>query len=413
MISERVAKLMLVLSIFNPVVVGQITLFQFLFWPVAMVFALALFVSRVRIVNIPLFLVIHMFICSVLSSVAVSFYSERIDSSSLVSSLGGIESYITIYLAWLFAVLTKAGLNSDILENLVVRFVSPLVGMSILFFILSPSMTTALINKVILGYENSGQWRFSSFFGLPYYAGIAYVTFLLFTFHHFSSGIIRGYKKAYYAGIVVLLLIGGVLAASKTFFAGIFAVISYLLISGRFSVKAVFIYILGCAFIIGPALVIWGANYLSAFNDLGQVLKLVLLNLSDPLGAVIFRYSGDNTAVSSVFDNDNWNWLFGVGLHAQQVATDSQYRDVFYRFGFVGACFLFILVVVVAAKVESRYRVLLVALSIGALGSNSFTPINLTFAIWYLLFMNFYRSGSLRTCDPGAIDGASKNTGEV
>jgi hypothetical protein len=255
-----------------------------------------------------------------------------------------------------------------------------------------PDATFAIINQHVLGYSNSGQWRFSSFYGLPYYAAIAYIYYIAISIEVIRVTPSSPFVRAYLAASILLLIIGGALTASKTFIAGFAILIVYLISNRDIDPKKKVLLML-----LVPAS--YMTIYITIFSDLKNsipilesTLKLITQNLSSPIQAVIFRYSQENDAVSELFNDSAWNWATGVGLQAAQVATDSQARDVMYRFGLIGSSTFAIFIIFTYLNLRKHYRMLFLAIAIGALGSNTFTPINFTFIIWFCFFKSQHDS---------------------
>lgn len=379
----------LALSVFSPALIPPLSLFQIVIWPVFTVL-LVLILLRGKVPASPLFISINLFTFSVLVSLATSATSEASASVSVLPAIGGVESYLQIYCAWIFAAFTFKRVSYVATQKFVVIFIGSVSAFAIALFLMAPNYAMQQINTYSFGFAQTGQWRFSSFFGLPYYAGAAYsvLIFMLLEFHQ-TPGASR-LQRLYLLLIFIILMIGGIFTASKTFFAGVFVVFLYFLLNSATSVMkklvSAFSLFLGLIVIYTFAL---GTNF--DLSSLSKILELAFFNLQNPIEAVYFRYSGENSAVNELFQDRSWDTTFGIGLNASQVPTDSQWRDLLYRFGTLGTLLFAFFIARVVWLSDGSNRIIVLILLIGSLGSNTLTPINFTFLIWYMMFISIFQ----------------------
>lgn len=377
------------LSILSPIIIAPLNLFQIVSWPLFLVL-MASVLLQTRLSRSYLFVPLLLFTASIIISILVNFLIAPGPARPPMPAVGGIESYLQIVSAWVFAALTFDKVRFQKLEKFIVFLICPILAFTILLFLLNPQYVKSTINLYSFGVSDTGQWRFSGFFGLPYYAGVAYSVCMLFILRFFHTETLNSIRRLALVSVFLILFVGGMLAASKTFFAGLAMILLYFFLI----LKVPAVKKIGFLFVIFVFAFFTYFSLLRSFLNLdafSKIIDLAIANLLNPLGSLYFRYSSSNDAVSSLFRDDYWSFFFGVGLNAEALATDSQWRDLSYRFGFFGVVQFFIFLLFVYWRSDKFFRVVLLVLFIGSLGSNAFTSINFNFFIWYAIFLNAFQ----------------------
>lgn len=374
----------LFLSLYGPRLFGNIYLYQIIAIPtvlIMLIINLSNTVNKKYIISIILLIVI-------LVTYTIYLIGNTISNGTFIlssSSIGGLEAYLEIFVGVFFAhLLNKYKFTLESFCKFILNTLMPIAILSILLYILNPEQTMVVINTYMYGTSETGQWRFTGFYGLPYYAAVGYLLFLfvIVLFYKKEMSLI---KKFYFLISFVIITIGGLLAASKTFFIGFAILLLFIIYSSKNRLstflKLLSITLVSIFFILSIAL--------EADSEFSKIFNLVSqYSISSIYDAVVFRYSSENTAIMDALSDYNWNEFVGVGSDAQSIATDSQYRDVLYRFGFFGlaAFMIFLLSVFIGLSIENRF--FFIMLAIGALGSNTFTPIGSTLLIWTMFFLS-------------------------
>lgn len=376
--------LTLFLSLYGPSMYGNIYLYQ-LFMIVGILYYLPLNI-KTSITKTTLVTLISMLMILVLffSSIAISFFSD--DFVISISSIGGLEAYIEIFIGLFFGyLLHKKGVSTTEFEHFILFILMPIANISIILYLIDPTTTMSLINNYLYGISNTGQWRFSGFYGLPYYAAIGYLLFLFIIIITLQNNQTK-FTKFYLYISFVIIFIGGLLAASKTFLAGLFILLILFIFTNKNTIKSFFkvLSITTLFFLLVTSFIYQNNNsqFSKIFNLLGEHSVFTVYE------AVQFRYSSDNTTIADVLSDSNWNFLLGAGNNVKNITTDSQYRDAIYRFGYIGFLFFIIFIFVIFWKVSIKYKYFILILGIGSLGSNCFTPIGSTLIIWTLININ-------------------------
>jgi hypothetical protein len=320
----------------------------------------------------------------VLTFILNAIVASLADSFMLtIASIGGLEAYLEIFFGIFFGfILYKNGVSLITLEKFVLFVLMPIATITIIFYILSPDEARSIINNYLYGVSATAQWRFSGFYGLPYYAAIGYLVFLFEIIIALRKKL-RKSIKLYLQLSFIIILIGGIVAASKTFILGVFILFIFAIFTSKKPLKILSLSI----FLISLFLIAITQNIGDRFK--GEIKLMKNYSFDSMYEAIEFRYwSDENLAASALFSDDNWNPYIGIGGNATNYPTDSQFRDVVYRFGYIGLIFFMIFLSSIFYYVSFEYKFLLIILAIGSLGSNGFTPIGSTLIIWTLINLN-------------------------
>jgi len=376
--------LTLFLSLYGPSIYGNIYLYQ-LFIILGILYYLPLNIKKsiTKTTLISLILLVIIMIIFI-SSVSISLFSDNFIIT--LASIGGLEAYMEIFTGLFFGyILYKQGITVTNFEYFILFILMPIGTISIIFYSINPDITMSIINNYLYGVSNTGQWRFSGFYGLPYYAAIGYLLFLFVIIMSLQKNQSKLAKFYLYISFIIIF-IGGLLAASKTFLIGIFILLIVFVIENKKPLKAFF------KVVLTSILVFILINSILFQNNDNQFSKIFNLlsehSVFTMYDAVKFRYSNDNDAIVDVLSDPNWNLFLGAGNNVKSIATDSQYRDVIYRFGYIGFLFFIIFIFIIYWKVSVKYKYFVIILAIGSLGSNCFTPIGSTLIIWTFININ-------------------------
>lgn len=299
------------------------------------------------------------------------------------ASIGGFQAYTEIIIGIIISFYYNQYVSG--LKNIVLNYIQPIIIFSILFYIIFPDITVKSISLYAYGVENTGQWRFSSFFGLPYYAAIVYLYFIFENIKNFekSSKINRLINLSY----IIILLIGGFFLVSKTFLIGLAIII--LFIYHRSSTRKKIILLIFIPIILIILIIIFNAFFSDDIVSL-RVYKLFWDN--GLIKSVLLRYSDSNVVLKDLFKSDYWDPIFGIGPLAEKVPTDSQYLDIKYRFGYIGIIVFYTGLIYAFFRLSTEYKFLLLILFLGSLGSNTFTTEKFTIYLWIILGNNLYHN---------------------
>jgi hypothetical protein len=372
---KNIIYVLIFLSIYGPIV-GQIRFSYFILTSI-FIYQILYFISKkIRVIDkyrAPFYFFLFISIC-------VSMASWISIGGGGKAFLGGLESYFEI-LAGL--IIGEQAIKQKITQleyrGFVVCVLAPITSLAVLLFLFIPDIIVPFINNYSFGVDNTGQWRFSGFFGLPYYAAVAYFYFIFesILFLYTAKGV--RLKLIVFISIC-LLFVGGMLTVSKTFLVSIpFLVILIIFKFNSFKARLIQVGILLISILF--------SLYFMFFTILGDEfqgsMKLFIQYYDrGVLQLVLERYSDDNTVISGLLDDSNWNFLGGVGVNAQAIPTDSQFLDVIYRFGYIALAIFIISITYFSLKLSKAYKGLIIVLFVGALGSNVFTPIGLTIVMW-------------------------------
>lgn len=380
------------LSLYGPPLFGNIYIYQ-LFIMVVMVSYLPSIINN-KIHKSSLFPLILFFI------LIISFFGYLIaflTSGTFVlslSSIGGFEAYMEIFFGLIFGfLLHRQGITLLSLEKFILFMLMPIANITVLSYLFFPDTTMVIINNYLYGISNTGQWRFSGFYGLPYYAAIGYLIFMFEIILAFKKKPVK-ITKLYLQLSFFIMFIGGMLAASKTFIIGFFILLILSIVINKSPVK----YFLKFFSIFLVSLILLFNIMQNNDSQLKKIFNLLQEHsISTIYEAVLFRYSSENTAIANSLSDSNWNSFIGIGGNARSIATDSQYRDVVYRFGYTGFIFFMLFIFSIFYYLSFEYKFLLIILAIGSLGSNCFTPIGSTLIIWTLLNINILENQKVKS----------------
>lgn len=387
--AELVINFILACSIFSPIILPPISFFQLMIWPLFVVLWVISW-GRMAKANSKNFLFLHIFVFSIVLSIILSFSQIASPPRSLLPAIGGAESYLQIYCACVFSALSFRLVRLGAIERFVAIYISTILALSVLTFLFDPELARQVIDGYSFGIENTGQWRFTSFFGLPYYAGAAFVILSMFVLRHYRASTLTLKARLYLVFVFMTLVAGGLLTASKTFLAGLCVLLTYFFFGSSLSLRQKLIFFaLVSVFILISYTLTAGSSF--DYDEFFKIISLLLSNTADPMSAIIFRYSQDNYAVSNLFSDQYWYFFYGTGVNAEALATDSQWRDLLYRFGALGLLSFSLFTVLILFLSDNFFRAILMILLIGSIGSNTLTPINFTFFIWYLIFLNIFQ----------------------
>jgi len=310
--------------------------------------------------------------------------------------LGGFESYLEIVAGLILGEkIIKQKITQIQFRWFVVCVVAPITSLSVLLYLLTPDKTMNFINNYSFGVDNTGQWRFSSFFGLPYYAAVAYFYFIFesILFLHTAK---RMRMKLIVFISICFLLIGGLLTVSKTFLVSIpFLILLIILKFNGFKDRLIQVSI-----VVVTILLLLYLNFFTSLGDefKGSIKLFVQYYDRGVVQLVLERYSDENTVINGLLDDSNWTFFGGVGVNAQAVPTDSQFLDVIYRFGYIALAIFITCVIYFSFKLSRSYQCLILVLFVGSLGSNVFTPIGLTMIMWSSLVIDLITKKNTHKC---------------
>ena len=383
--SNQLILLTIFLSLYGPPLFGQIYLYH-----VFMIICVTYFAA----INVNYKFTKNSFIALTVMLALVLIFILKIVATSLMGSLslsqasiGGLEGYLEIFFGLFFGfILYKNGVSLIIFRRFVLFFQMPITTLAITVYIISPDTAMSFINNFLYGVTTTAQWRFSAFYGLPYYAAIGYLVFL-FEIVLGLRTILRKSTGLYLRLSFIIIFIGGVLAASKTFLLGAFVLFIFAIVTAKKPFKLLLMWTVLLP--ISLIMIIQNLDY-----SFTEQLKLVnSYSFYTIYETIEFRYfSAENPAVGALYSDNNWNPFIGIGGEATNVPTDSQFRDLVYRFGYMGLILFVIFISSVFYHVSIEYKFLLIMLAIGGVGSNGFSPIGSTLIIWTLISLNIFEN---------------------
>ncbi len=380
------------LSIYSPIVFSQVRLYQLWLWPFV-VLLIFTYLPRLTLKLPAIEMSVIALLLGIFFSVFISLLSTRqISEFQIQASIGSIEVYAQIFAAYLLAKHFHPKIPQTMIEKSVVNYIIPPTCIAIIAFVWNPLITHQFISEYAFGMSDTGQWRFSGFFGLPYYAAIAYNLFIFLCVKELKHKQPKNSRLIFLVLLITILLLGGLLAASKTFIFGLPLILYFVAHNHGYSFFRNLWGALKSAVLLMVALVVAASAISVCLFESDKVFLLFESNIFNAIDALIFRYSDDNEAIAGILSDPNWSMINGVGLFANPVATDSQIRDVIYRFGLLGLIPMFFLVFHVLKRASGGYGIVFLMMLIGALGSNTLTPKNLSLLIWYLIFSSIISS---------------------